>query len=110
MQLTVNIRELRGQKNTHEVLVMNGANHVGRCELRINEGITLVDEFAIFRDFRRRGIAQLLLKLIQIRCGTDLALVVFRDNAAAIACYEKCGFVMEGACDQFLEGVLKYKK
>lgn len=78
---------------------------IGTIGLTILGGDGEISNVAVIPDYRRQGIAARLMQAA-LDCGHDLAttdytLEVRASNAAAIALYERYGFVTEGIRKQF---------
>ncbi len=82
------------------MVALDGDTVVGYVGSQTAGGETDMMNIAVHPDYRRRGIAQILVELLipelQRRGSSCLALEVRVSNAPAIALYEKMGFVQEG--------------
>ncbi|MGF1727131.1 GNAT family N-acetyltransferase [Photobacterium nomapromontoriensis] len=96
--------------NVYSLLAENDGKVVGQASLHIEEnprrrhvaGVGM----AVHDDFHRNGVGtQLLSALVDLAENwagvTRIELTVYTDNDAAIALYEKCGFVIEGTARHY---------
>jgi ribosomal-protein-alanine N-acetyltransferase len=82
------------------MVALEGDTVVGYIGSQTAGGETDMMNVAVHPDYRRRGIAQILIEMLipelQRRCSTSLSLEVRASNEPARLLYEKLGFVEVG--------------
>ena len=82
-------------------LASQAANPIGFAHARLESDICKLDKLYIHPDFQRRGVGRALLDEIKVfartRRATVMRLQVNRGNLAAIAAYQRYGFVVREA-------------
>lgn len=82
-------------------LASQAANPIGFAHARLESDICKLDKLYIHPDFQRRGVGRALLDEIKVfartRGATVMCLQVNRGNLAAIAAYQRYGFVVREA-------------
>lgn len=80
----------------------------GACRWRKTENGFKLERFAVLKEFRRKGIAQEMIKTVLSDLPKDADYIYLNAQLTAIPLYQKMGFVAEG--EQFEEaGIQHYK-
>jgi ribosomal protein S18 acetylase RimI-like enzyme len=85
-------RKIHARKDEYRRIILDG-DIAGYFRLFSREGILELDDLYILKEFRRRGLADGVVRHC-IAQGKPLELYVFKENHAAMALYRKHGFTL----------------
>ncbi|HYK75802.1 MAG TPA: GNAT family N-acetyltransferase [Daejeonella sp.] len=94
-------------ESTHFLASVNG-EPAGAARWRKTDKGYKLERFAVLKEYRGKGVAQMLVKTVLANLPADASYVYLHAQLAAVGLYEKFGFQKQG--EQFEEaGIQHYK-